>query len=167
VDRALDASGTKLATTKTSAGRRFIELSQPTIEMVRHYAEHNAAPNDHDLIFPTSNGKWQSTNNWRRRGFAAACIEAGLVEEIETKRGVEKVPRYKPYDLRHFFASMLIEERVNLKKIQRLMGHADIQTTLNVYGHVIERVEFAVSETSGMLDRMLKNSCGKSVASPL
>ena len=36
---------------------------------------------------------------------------------------------------------MLIEQRVNLKRVQYLMGHEDIRTTLNVYGHLIERVE--------------------------
>ena len=50
-------------------------------------------------------------------------------------------PKYRPYDLRHFFASMLIEQRVSLKRVQYLMGHEDVRTTLNVYGHLIERVE--------------------------
>jgi site-specific recombinase XerD len=36
---------------------------------------------------------------------------------------------------------MLIEQRVNLKRVQYLMGHEDIHTTLNVYGHLIERAE--------------------------
>lgn len=166
VDRALDAGGLKLSTTKSASGRRFIDLSPQTIDMVRHYAEHYATDNKFDLAFPTSNGRWVNTNNWRRRGFAAACMKAGLVVEEETDEGTRIIPKYKPYDLRHFYASLLIEDRVNLKKIQRLMGHADIQTTLNTYGHVIERVEFAESETKGMLDRLLENPCGKSVASP-
>ena len=38
---------------------------------------------------------------------------------------------------------MLIDQRVNLKRIQTLMGHRNIQTTLNVYGHLIERAETA------------------------
>ena len=142
VDRALDAGGKEISVTKTRAGRRFIDLNPTTLDMVRYYAENHAAPSSHDLVFPTANGKCQTTNNWRRRGFVAACFEAGLYE-IETKRdGKEiEVPRYKPYDLRHFYASMLIENRMSLKRIQKLMGHSDIQTTLNIYGHVIERTE--------------------------
>ena len=69
----------------------------------------------------------------------AACIEAGLVEKAE--RGSRERVKYKPYDLRHFYASMLIEDRTNLKRIQKLMGHRDIETTLNTYGHLIERAE--------------------------
>jgi integrase len=33
---------------------------------------------------------------------------------------------------------MLFEKKVNMKKIQTLMGHRNIATTLNVYGHLIE-----------------------------
>lgn len=82
---------------------------------------------------------------------------------------VEK-PKYKPYDLRHFYASVLIEQRCNLKRIQTLMGHADIQTTLNVYGHLIEKAESANEVQIGMLEMINtkpQNSCGKSVASPV
>jgi integrase len=156
VDRALEGGGTEITVTKTRAGRRFIDLSPETLDMVRHYAEHHAVQNAHDLIFPTSNGQWQSIRNWRRRGFNRACEEAGLViEEKEDGRLVEK-PKYKPYDLRHFYASMLIDQRINLKRIQTLMGHRNIQTTLNVYGHLIERAEMATQVRASVLTCMAR-----------
>ena len=167
VDRALDAGGREISVTKTAAGRRLIDLSPFTLDMVRHYAENHAVPNMHDLVFPTANGSWVSSNNWRRRGFVAACIEAGLVDTVEINGRKAEVPRYKPYDLRHFFASMLIEQRVNLKRIQSLMGHSDIQTTLNIYGHVIERVEWEQEKRFGMLAALAKNPCGEFVAIPM
>lgn len=158
VDRALDAGGQEISVTKTRAGRRFIDLSPQTLDMVRHYADHHAAPSRYDLVFPTSNGRWQSTNNWRRRGFQAACFEAGLVDVAEDEDGNRtEVPRYKPYDLRHFYASMLIEQRISLKRIQKLMGHSDIQTTLNVYGHVIERAEADTPANPGILSAIAEN----------
>ncbi|HSG16839.1 MAG TPA: site-specific integrase [Anaerolineae bacterium] len=151
VDRALERGGYKISVTKTRAGRRFIDLSPETYAMIRHYADRHAAPSDYDLVFPTSSGKWQSTDNWRKRGFYAACFEAGLVKKVlEDGQFVEK-PKYKPYDLRHFYASALIERRYNLKRIQSLMGHEDIQTTLNVYGHLIEKAENAGEERTGLL----------------
>jgi integrase len=156
VDRALEGGGTEITVTKTRAGRRFIDLSPETLDMVRHYAEHHAVQNAHDLIFPTSNGQWQSIRNWRRRGFNRACEEAGLViEEKEDGRLVEK-PKYKPYDLRHFYASMPIDQRINLKRIQTLMGHRNIQTTLNVYGHLIERAEMATQVRASVLTCMAR-----------
>jgi integrase len=154
VDRALDGGGAEITVTKTRAGRRFIDLSPETLAMVRHYADHHTVQNAHDLIFPTSNGQWQSVRNWRRRGFNRVCEEAGLVMTAEEDgRPVEK-PKYKPYDLRHFYASMLIDQRINLKRIQTLMGHRNIQTTLNVYGHLIERAEMATQSRTSVLTCM-------------
>jgi integrase len=167
VERALDAGGKKISVTKTISGRRFIDLSPETIDMVRYYTDRIAAESQFDLAFPTSNGRWVSSNNWRRRGFLAACNEAGLVSSEEVNGKLVDVPKYKPYDLRHFYASMLIENRVSLKRIQKLMGHADIQTTLNVYGHVIERVEDEQESRTCLISGLAQNSCGKSVASPL
>ncbi|HKL22557.1 MAG TPA: tyrosine-type recombinase/integrase, partial [Tichowtungia sp.] len=135
---------------------------------VRHYAQNNATPNDFDLAFPTSNGRWLSSNNWRRRGFQTACIEAGLVTIDHSEGDAVEIPKYKPYDLRHFYASMLIENRVNLKRIQKLMGHSDIQTTLNIYGHVVERVEWEQDEQTRLISSITsKKTCGEFVASDL
>ena len=63
---------------------------------------------------------------------------------------VEK-PKYVPYHLRHFYASALIANRKDPKTIQTLMGHEDIKTTLNVYGHLLKRVPAKTEPTSGML----------------
>lgn len=167
VERALDAGGQKITVTKTVSGRRFIDLSPETVEMLQYYADHIACENEFDLAFPTSTGRWQSTKNWRRRGFAAACLEAGLVSVTEVDGKAVELPKYKPYDLRHFYASMLIENRVNFKRIQRLMGHSDMQTTLNIYGHVIERVEDEQESRTCLISNMSRIPCGESVARSL
>jgi integrase len=164
VDRAVERSGHKISVTKTPAGWRWIDLSPETADMVIHYADKHAPSNKHDLVFPTSTGRWQSATNWRKLGFAAACIEAGLLEQVEVNGKVHERPKYSPYDLRHFYASMLIESRVNLKRIQKLMGHTNIATTLNIYGHLIERAEVGDRDKIGLLARLDQNSCGKSVA---
>ena len=159
VTQALERGGYKISVTKTPAGRRFIDLSATTYEMVRHYADKIAPESKYDLVFPTANGRWQDTDNWRRRGFYRVCLEAGLVEEVEDELGnVQTRPKFSPYDLRHFYASMLIDRRVNLKRMQALMGHEDIKTTLNVYGHLIEKKDAAESERIGMVDHIVSNN---------
>lgn len=164
VNRALDGGSTEITVTKTRAGRRFIDVSSETLDMVRHYAEHQAVKNDYDLVFPTSTGSWQSVRNWRNRGFNRVCEEAGLMIEEEEDGEIIMKPKYRPYDLRHFYASMLIDQRVNLKRIQTLMGHRKIQTTLDVYGHLIERAEAAADERTSVLSFVKRAPCGESVA---
>lgn len=156
VDRAIERTGDRISVTKTPAGWRWIDISADTADMVMHYADNFATPNKYDLVFPTSTAKWQSVSNWRKRGFAVACFEAGLIETVEVDGKTREVPRFAPYDLRHFYASMLIESRVNLKKIQKQMGHTNIATTLNVYGHLIERAELEEQAKVGVLDRLAR-----------
>jgi integrase len=166
VDRALERGGNSISVTKTPAGRRLIDLSPHVLDMIDHYVRTYAAKSPHNLAFPTASGQWLSTENWARRGFRAACIEAGLFEEVRRSGETFERPTLKPYDLRHFFASMLIDQRRSLKRIQYLMGHRDIQTTLNVYGHLIERVEIDEHAKKGLLSSMDERSCGESVARP-
>lgn len=43
-----------------------------------------------------------------------------------------------PHQLRHHFASMLYDANIDVKSAQRLLGHADIKTTMDVYVHLSE-----------------------------
>ncbi|MBN9022759.1 MAG: site-specific integrase [Rhizobiales bacterium] len=165
VDRALERTGDRISVTKTPAGWRWIDLSPDVADMVQHYVDKHAAPSMHDLVFATAAGTWQSLRNWSRRGFDEACFKAGLIETVERDGRSYEKPRFSPYDLRHFYASMLIEQKVSLKRVQKLMGHTDISTTLNVYGHLIERAELADEAKTGLVALVgRKKGCGKSVA---
>jgi site-specific recombinase XerD len=61
------------------------------------------------------------------------------------------------HHLRHFYASVLIASRKDLKTIQTLMGHEDIKTTLNVYGHLLKRVPAETECPGGILSRLGTN----------
>lgn len=43
------------------------------------------------------------------------------------------LPHFSCHHIRHTFATRLCENESNVKAIQEIMGHADIETTLNVY----------------------------------
>ncbi|URM35010.1 site-specific integrase [Cytobacillus firmus] len=45
------------------------------------------------------------------------------------------------HDLRHTSATLLISEGVHAKVISERLGHADISTTMNIYGHVLEEAD--------------------------
>lgn len=51
---------------------------------------------------------------------------------------VEDAPKYTLYSLRHFYASALIDANKGLKYIQAQMGHSNVNTTLNIYGHLLK-----------------------------
>ena len=41
------------------------------------------------------------------------------------------------HEARHTFASLLIDSGANAKAVQEFMGHSKIQTTFDVYGHLL------------------------------
>lgn len=164
VDRAIDGGWREISVTKTPAGRRYIDLSTDTLDMVRHYAKNKAVKNKFDLVFPAANGGWVCRRNWQHRGFEVACEKAGLMETVEQDGEMIERAKYRPYDLRHFFASMHIEKGTNLKKLQTLMGHTSIETTLNVYGHLLEDEDDDETADHGMLSHLTPKTCGESVA---
>ncbi|HJC13408.1 MAG TPA: site-specific integrase, partial [Candidatus Agathobaculum intestinigallinarum] len=48
----------------------------------------------------------------------------------------DKLPKISPHVLRHTFCSRLAGKNMNPKSLQYIMGHADINITLNLYAHV-------------------------------
>lgn len=152
IDRAIEGSGNEISVPKTAAGRRFIELSSTTVSLLNEYIQKHHVGNEYDLIFSTSTGKWIPRRQWRDRGFNVACFEAGLYKTEMLDGKNKKKPLYTPYDLRHFFASIRIAQNTNLKKLQKMMGHSKIETTFNVYGHLIEDHEQDNGKSNGVLD---------------
>lgn len=49
-----------------------------------------------------------------------------------------EIPRIRFHDLRHTFASLLIEQGENIKYIQSQLGHSTPVTTLTVYAHLMK-----------------------------
>ena len=59
-------------------------------------------------------------------------------KEIEKRRNVVILPDFTCHSLRHTFCTRLCESEANIKVIQSLMGHVDIDTTMNIYAEVSE-----------------------------
>lgn len=63
-----------------------------------------------------------------------------------TIRHKDILRRIRFHDLRHSSATFLLSEGVNMKVIQKRLGHKNIKTTLNLYSHVSEKDDEKVSE---------------------
>jgi site-specific recombinase XerD len=51
------------------------------------------------------------------------------------KRRAGVIRRIRMYDLRHAFATAILEEGGDLKAVSEMLGHKDIETTVRKYQH--------------------------------
>lgn len=97
-----------------------------------------------DFVFSRPDGKPLSGDSLYHRDFQRILKRAGLRQ-------------IRIHDLRHTFASILINAGHNLKYIQNQMGHAKIEITSNLYGHLLkETLEGTAQKTE---DFVFKPSC--------
>ena len=102
---------------KTEKGRRVVTLPPFLVDILRQYIGSLYGIKNNQRLFECVSLSAVG-NNLRR--YAAA---AGL-------------PRIRVHDLRHSHASLLIEQGFSPIAIRDRLGHEDIQTTLNTYGHL-------------------------------
>tara|TARA_R100000935_G_scaffold58844_1_gene98491 strand:+ start:1447 stop:2214 length:768 start_codon:yes stop_codon:yes gene_type:complete len=122
---------------KSRAGVRSIPMA-PTVFKILAAWKDQAPESSLDLAFPNSVGKVQNYSNIYNRVFKPMLVNNGIVDS----RGQSK---FGIHALRHAAASLFIEQGWNPKKIQTLLGHASINMTMDVYGHLFENAEEDVS----------------------
>ena len=127
----------KIGEPKSKSGDRTVPIPPLALNALREWKLQCPKGKDGlDLVFPNGNGSVEDHANVINRGFMPVQIAAGVV----TKSGKPKYPGL--HSLRHFYASWCINRRVDgglelpLKKVQALLGHASIQMTADVYGHL-------------------------------
>ena len=112
-------------TPKTQAGLRQIPLSQAAVQLVIEWRARAKHDSPDALVFPTWNGKPISPNNVARQQIFPACLKLGL-------------ERATWLTFRRTYSSRAHVEGVPGKVVAQLMGHAKVDTTLNVYTQVVD-----------------------------
>lgn len=133
---------------KTAAGTRVIPMIDEVVDaFLQKYQIQKCLGFCTDVIdgykgfiFSTSHGTL----------YQAAAINQALhrIQESYNKEEAEKakkerrdpvlLPEFSCHHLRHTFCTRFCENETNLKVIQEIMGHADIQTTMDIYAEATE-----------------------------
>lgn len=64
-----------------------------------------------------------------------------IIRAAKQKRKPVLLPPFSCHHLRHTFCTRLCEKENNLKAIQSIMGHSDIQTTLGIYAEATDKTK--------------------------
>ena len=73
-------------------------------------------------MFPNKSGKVLNQNVFRRGGFYLLLAKAEL-------------PKIRIHDIRHTYASLLLQAGAPLHYVKEQLGHSTIATTVDLYGH--------------------------------
>jgi site-specific recombinase XerD len=122
--RSLDVSDVDLsdrtALIKNAKGKkdRMVALTGACADALRRYLQHARPASAHPAFFasPTSGGRFEPTS-WRARALRTLLAEADLPVTLT------------PHRLRHACAVHLLEAGASVRQIQKLLGHASIETT--------------------------------------
>jgi integrase len=106
---------------KTRASQRELPLLPAVTAVLTKHRKHSVTSTDHDLVFPTSTGTPTDPRNFVR-AFDQLCERYGL-------------RRIKVHALRHTTATLLKDGGVADRDIQRILGHARVTTTQELYQH--------------------------------
>ena len=124
------------STLKTKNSYRTVSISPQAIEVLK---EQKAKTND-QYIFPSPNGgpiSPDSVNNMLKRVLARAGI-----------------PKVRFHDLRHTFATIALQNGVDIKTVSGMLGHFSAGFTLDTYAHVTTSAQKEAAETLGQILKM-------------
>jgi integrase len=145
----------KIGPCKTKGSQRVIPIPLSTARAVQNWLNHRPDVSS-DLAFPNGAGKPENYFNIRSRLWTPylrslkmtklarplritkikAFIGSGQFSVEGDFTSVTEQTKLDIHDLRHFYASFNIANGVNPKRLQHLMGHTLLSTTMDTYGHL-------------------------------
>ena len=126
---------------KTKAGNRDVPLPPHLVALIRTYLRVGRVENDAKLLFTTSAGTVIRHQVFHQVMWHPLLRRAGLYREGDV---------FHFHALRHFAASWWIENGMSPLEVSKLVGHANVGTTLSIYAHKVADDE----RRNEQLDRM-------------
>jgi integrase len=116
--------------------QRYVPLTAELVRMLTHWRDHAAPVRNKtcgvrhiagrctgDLVFRAARGAPLKSNDWGRWQFKHALKMAGIEDRV------------RPHDMRHTYASWLLQQGVTIAELALLMGHSDWETAKK-YAHL-------------------------------
>jgi integrase len=124
----------RLVELKTDAAARDVALRPELARLLKEHRMRSRFKRPQDFVFATEAGDPLGSRNVERR-----AIDAAYAAAVKAKRLPADRPKPVMHDCRHTFGSMLVAEGRDVYSVKRMMGHANVSTTIDVYGGEFDR----------------------------
>lgn len=136
----------KVSLPKTEAGIRVIPMMEPVYEVLKEEYDKRKKEGFCPAVVDGMTGfifinrfgmihNPASINRAIRRIYESYNAEE-IVKAKKEKREPLLIPHFSCHHLRHTFCSRFCENETNIKVIQQIMGHASVETTMDIYAEV-------------------------------
>jgi integrase len=127
---------------KTRSSHRSIPIIGHIRQVLEAHRKRALRNGPEDLLFSTPKGTPLSPKNLYNRLLAPACDAIGE-------------PRISWHSLRHTQATLAPEVGASLKTAQAILGHSDLETTLNTYMHAVpDSLRVAIERIGGLFTQL-------------
>jgi len=117
---------------KTHNSQRILSIPEPLIGLFEEYRI------EQDCLKKQVGSLWQNSEllftQWDGTPMFPDSISKWFYRLVKKN----KLPHLCFHGLRHTSASIMVSKGIDIKTVSGILGHADIQTTLNIYAHVLE-----------------------------
>lgn len=128
----------ELAEPKTDRARRTLRVGASTVAVLREHRAGQPVLGRDGYVFTSRAGTALDSRNVTQ-DLQAALARLGL-------------PRQRFHDLRHAYATLMLEDGEELAVVSRSLGHADLSTTADVYAHLTPAM---LERAATRMDRIL------------
>lgn len=156
VTRSID-NKQKLGPTKTVSGVRTLYLDDKTATILEEWLNTGLDDYKNTLGLPNPDGKQLIFPNDKNKMLSLMKPNDWLDSIINgyNKSHNNKLKRITPHGLRHTMATLLSQSGATIKQVQLQLGDSDVETVLNTYTHLDEKLK---KETPNLIFKLLQNS---------
>jgi integrase len=116
---------------KTASSRRTVDLTSVALQALQ----------DHRALWLDRRNrlgdKWQGSDIVFASDFGTPLDPTSMPERLDRLLARAGLPRIRVHDLRHNAATLALQQGVNPKVVQEMLGHSSITLTLGTYSHVL------------------------------
>lgn len=122
----------KIIHPKSEKSVRTIKISQRCVDLLLNLKK--ITPKESNLMFPSP-----ATGSY--------LCGANVTKKLHTIQDTLGLEHIRFHDMRHTFATLSIEQGMDVKTVSHMLGHKNAGFTMNTYMHATEQMQTKVAET--------------------